>query len=156
MEKLPVFCLNTYQHVKYGSQNNLNNRELSVFDMRTRNCQIPTVSRHTFTYHSEKMTGTFWGKYRNVLLLEIELREWKRSVTYGLGAVEINKYPPNQDRSHFSYVSLDEITDLLRFATGANVKQIAVIAVAPTGKACFVYSYVQTRLMGSIQFKMTL
>lgn len=57
-------------------------------------------------------------------MLQIQSREWKTSVTYGLGAIEVNKYPPNQGRSHFSYVSLDEITDLLRFATGANVEQI--------------------------------
>ena len=35
--------------------------------------------------------------------------------------VEINRYPPYRDRSHFLYVSL---TETFWFATGANVEQI--------------------------------
>ena len=33
------------------------------------------------------------------------------------------------------------------------VFQVAVIAVAPTGKACFVYIYVQTKRMGQYNGK---
>ena len=42
---------------------------------------------------------------------------------------------------------------LVLFFSIFNMLTIAVIAVAPTGKASFVYSYVQTRLKGQYNGK---
>ena len=55
MQKLPAFCLNTHQHVQYGSQNNF---RLSEFDTRMRSYQIPFVSTDQDT-----LLLTTWKKW---------------------------------------------------------------------------------------------
>ena len=55
----------------YGGQNDLN-IGLCVYEMHMRNCQIPIVARHIFTYHFEELTETLGYRYRNELFILVE------------------------------------------------------------------------------------
>ena len=59
---------------------------LILFEEPMRNCLMPTVSWHIFTYHLEVVTGTVWHICGNDSLLRIESSRWKGSVTCGLEA----------------------------------------------------------------------
>ena len=51
-----------------------------------RHYQICRVPRYTWIYHMEEITGTLLYIYWSYYYMWIELRGWKGSVTYGLGA----------------------------------------------------------------------
>ena len=68
-----------HQQLHYGRENRL---ILIIHDVRLstsaceehmRNCQMSTITRHTFTYHLEGINGTPRCILRNDLLLQIEV-----------------------------------------------------------------------------------
>jgi len=77
--KNDVFSINMHQQLHYGRENRL---ILIIHDIRLsttareehmRNCQMSTITRHTFTYHLEEINGTPRCILRNDMLLQIEL-----------------------------------------------------------------------------------
>ena len=79
-----------HQQLHYGRENRLINHSRyktrnSASEEHMHNCQMSTITRHTFTYHLEKINDTPWCILRNELLLQIELSGWKGYVRCALG-----------------------------------------------------------------------
>ena len=62
------------------------NIRLSACEEHMRNCQMSTITRHTFTYQLETIIATPWCIHRNGLLLQIELSGCEGYVRCAQGA----------------------------------------------------------------------
>ena len=62
------------------------NIRLSACEEHMRNCQMSTITRHTFTYQLETIIATPWCIHRNGLLLQIELSGCEGYVKCAQGA----------------------------------------------------------------------